>query len=193
MFQSTHPRGVRLDYKCAHCCPIQFQSTHPRGVRLNWIAYEANSDGFNPRTHGGCDSSGHTSCCICTCFNPRTHGGCDSETKHAFYTIKVSIHAPTGGATTVKELFSDSVLFQSTHPRGVRQGDPIIFYPCIVSIYAPTGGATAPMGLNSNRIQFQSTHPRGVRRSLFFMYTYCHSFNPRTHGGCDSSHSTSPL
>ena len=57
-------------------------------------------------------------------------------------------------------------MFQSTHPRGVRQG-----------------GLVA----NGFRKRFQSTHPRGVRLSLILhnrLNREC--FNPRTREGCDS-------
>ena len=55
-------------------------------------------------------------------------------------------------------------LFQSTHPRGVRQ----------------------PLGrLRACTIQFQSTHPRGVRPGQNLLYMAIGGFNPRTHEGCD--------
>ncbi len=55
--------------------------------------------------------------------------------------------------------------FQSTHPRGVRPSracpDP---RPWPVSIHAPAWGATSGGGRMSEEIfKFQSTHPRGVR------------------------------
>ena len=34
LFQSTHPRGVRLYHRAAREHYVEFQSTHPRGVRL---------------------------------------------------------------------------------------------------------------------------------------------------------------
>ena len=34
MFQSTHPRGVRLQFTLVSADDTVFQSTHPRGVRL---------------------------------------------------------------------------------------------------------------------------------------------------------------
>ena len=56
----------------------------------------------------------------------------------------VSIHAPTRGATSVAKNPMMPMLFQFTHPRGVRRttfanGS----YPLDVSIHAPTRGATA--------------------------------------------------
>ena len=100
----------------------------------------------------------------------------------------VSIHAPAWGATGgsiniwLLLMFQSThprgvrhpnyyflytyIKFQSTHPRGVRRGLPNGFggnLPC-VSIHAPAWGAT----LLTLRVMvmgtvFQSTHPRGVR------------------------------
>ena len=77
MFQSTHPRGVRLKYQHITAMPFQFQSTHPRGVRPQGKNRKGRLEGFNPRTHVGCDLFGN------------------------FYRhpVHVSIHAPTWGAT----------------------------------------------------------------------------------------------
>ena len=78
-------------------------------------------------------------------FNPRTHVGCDHQSHVLTYYLGV---------------------FQSTHPRGVRQKPgrlDIITYD--VSIHAPTWGATIAKG-------------RHVRKGCF---------NPRTHVGCDGA------
>ena len=125
-FQSTHPRGVRLQAAaqipltysfnprtrvgcdCAtHNIPQEeqmFQSTHPRGVRLlNAQRGLADSSRFNPRTRVGCDvvhiAVGHSA----GSFNPRTRVGCD-----ALLLVVINL----------------SARFQSTHPRGVRRWSP---------------------------------------------------------------------
>ena len=61
-------------------CALQmFQSTHPHGVR--------------PATTGLTDYR-------LNCFNPRTHTGCDNPERVAVNNVRrVSIHAPTRGAT----------------------------------------------------------------------------------------------
>ena len=56
---------------------LEFQSTHPRGVRLTI-------------------QTGKTTF---SCFNPRTHEGCDFAYRYYRAQAKVSIHAPTRGAT----------------------------------------------------------------------------------------------
>ena len=55
---------------------------------------------FNPRTHEGCDFSALMRLTSWNGFNPRTHEGCDQQEFDEIY-----------------ELW----MFQSTHPRGVRQ------------------------------------------------------------------------
>ena len=102
------------------------------------------------------------------------------------------------------------LMFQSTHPRGVRQVDKYIATGELpVSIHAPARGATgcggdminSAKGFNPRTREgcdwgrygfpeslrlFQSTHPRGVR--LSFAHTPIqefHRFNPRTREGCD--------
>ena len=99
-------------------------------------------------------------------FNPRTREGCDVPTT---------------------DLQRGDILFQSTHPRGVRR----LTDSCLMT-----------------RLSFQSTHPRGVRPDVYedfeeFLDISIHApargatyawnewarrgrnFNPRTHGECD--------
>ena len=101
VFQSTHPRGVRLSNEAFKATDIGFQSTHPRGVRrghadacrTHYIvsihapawgattvhrAVSAALQGFNPRTRVGCDVGRASPKYAGACFNPRTRVGCDS-------------------------------------------------------------------------------------------------------------------
>ena len=78
--------------------------------------------------------------------------------------VKVSIHAPTRGATKTSLRRLSQGLFQSTHPHGVRQ--------TFCTPISPTNG-------------FQSTHPHGVRLDFSNVFLCYISFNPRTHTGCD--------
>ena len=104
-----------------------FQSTHPRGVR------------HCPPWHNRWSCAG---------FNPRTRVGCDILGEHGARGVAdVSIHAPAWGATrqglTIKPVRR---MFQSTHPRGVRQVVPSIRKTGrYVSIHAPAWGATVSM------------------------------------------------
>ena len=78
--------------------------------------------------------------------------------------VKISIHAPTRGAT-----FRIVVFFHA---------DPI-------SIHAPTRGATKSLNELKRQCIFQSTLPRGERRrSSAHNWDIC-NFNPRSHEGSD--------
>ena len=100
-----------------------FQSTHPHGVRPIIIV---NIAFFGYR-----------------CFNPRTHTGCDSSKSWKYPGARVSIHAPTRGATSRRSRYYLRKPFQSTHPHGVRlRRTDVMAYPAYL---------------------FQSTHPHGVR------------------------------
>ena len=120
----------------------------------------------------------------------------------------ISIHAPTWGATgdvpeslrklifqsthprgvrrSLCELAPSCAKFQSTHPRGVRRGNT-------TTIGNLSGfQSTHPRGVRPylsnakvNGALFQSTHPRGVRLRLPPRTPTFWNFNPRTHVGCD--------
>ena len=107
----------------------------------------------------------------------------------AILRTRISIHAPTWGATlttmaskkrglfqsthprgvrhVIKFLVTNVQQFQSTHPRGVRHVEYTSYVEhCRISIHAPTWGATGAWCDVFFAYKFQSTHPRGVRRSL---------------------------
>ena len=84
----------------------------------------------------------------------------------------ISIHAPMWGATFYFLAIKFVILFQSTHPCGVRQSEHVL---CVVI-----------------RI-FQSTHPCGVRHRQSITGIKYDYFNPRTHVGCDGSNPAVPI
>ena len=100
-----------------------FQSTLPHGERP--MAIEVSS--------------------IVSCFNPRSHMGSDATTDTVKLTQKVSIHAPTWGAT-----------FLINHEQCNEY----------VSIHAPTWGATYNFDYLNGNSMFQSTLPHGERHSI---------------------------
>ena len=75
-----------------------FQSTHPCGVRLAKQGELTSNVCFNPRTRVGCDASLFSLPIKVKGFNPRTRVGCD----------------------TTDLITAKLVVFQSTHPCGVR-------------------------------------------------------------------------
>ena len=149
-----------------------------------------NQDRFNPRTRVGCDGAnaaainqanyvsihapawGATALVslallIHSSFNPRTRVGCDAAGFHdKAHAAHVSIHAPAWGATPLAVAnLATRAMFQSTHPRGVRQLSDSVSYWLLA---------------------FQSTHPRGVRPVRGVVQGYGQGgFNPRTRVGCD--------
>ena len=99
---------------------------------------------FNPRTPVGGDSNQACSLGVPTNFNPRTPVGCDRQGPAEDAGPQISIHAPQWGATTTpKGKIQVVILFQSTHPSGVRLGHLSGFGTRqIISIHAPQWGAT---------------------------------------------------
>ena len=100
---------------------------------------------------------------------------------------KISIHAPTWGATSSAPLRFPAMLFQSTHPRGVRRrgrqyGEQVFG----ISIHAPTWGATWYLRQCSQRPQhFNPRTHVGCDPFRVLTRPKPRYFNPRTHVGCD--------
>ena len=117
------------------------------GATPRYLALGRDHQYFNPRTHMGCDNCRRRNNLQRRDFNPRTHMGCDPDRRVDInYAPAISIHAPTWGATPYLNLSYRLIVFQSTHPHGVR-----------------------PMRLVRRlafRLIFQSTHPHGVRRCI---------------------------
>ena len=145
IFQSTLPRGERLNTPTSQLYKEEFQSTLPRGER---------------RRHQ------QTFRYIILNFNPRSHEGSDLMIVSSIDTLIISIHAPTRGATKFEKNPMKLSTFQSTLPRGERreiQSIPIILCNRFQSTL-PRGERreiqSIPIIL-CNR--FQSTLPRGER------------------------------
>ena len=103
-----------------------FQSTHPRGVRLGKTAHSiVPSRRFNPRTRVGCDKRPLPLTVRQNSFNPRTRVGCDwnSQRKQNLYHLFQSTHPRGVRLPCVLTVIADFLRFQSTHPRGVRLTD----------------------------------------------------------------------
>ena len=125
----------------------------------------------------------------------------------------VSIHAPAWGATGhTCDAARAVMMFQSTHPRGVRQAKAADSLPKRDRFNPRTRvgcDGSVPSAV-CNTSEFQSTHPRGVRRCAVFVRTSFRPFqsthprgvrphvartppagmpcfNPRTRVGCDQT------
>ena len=142
--------------------------------------------GFNSRAHGGRDlPAGDGDLCGCG-FNSRAHGGRDPLVMARVAKCRVSIHAPTGGATLQGFELQAAKKFQFTRPRGARPGPGLEVGEAAVSIHAPTGGrdGAGEVHRQSSR-EFQFTRPRGARQGGREMNEKCCGFNSRAHGGRD--------
>ena len=124
-FRDFNPRShKRSDMNVLRLLVIleQFQSTLPQEERLGDCCWTYGHINFNPRSHKRSDRMYFSALCSLPYFNPRSHKRSDSDDANQFRICKISIHAPTRGATL------------SVVP--VQTGTQI-------SIHAPTRGATA--------------------------------------------------
>ena len=80
-------------------------------------------------------------------FNPRSHKGSDHKLRTKFFSMPISIHAPTRGATLVADAVNQAVS---------------------ISIHAPTRGATTKVSVIDDNNLFQSTLPQGERQKLCY-------------------------
>ena len=122
----------------------RFQSTHPHGVRHICTCTERQPKSFNPRTHTGCDSAFCTRGYEDRVFqSTHPHGVRRTFAFARQSTQKVSIHAPTRGATRCSHQVKTSIT--SFNPRTHTGCDMMLVATATriyVSIHAPTRGAT---------------------------------------------------
>ena len=145
LFQSTLPRGERLPCATQHDAFPQFQSTLPRGERpiINRLHVET------------------------VTFQSTLPRGerLDTTAPHTML-FRISIHAPTRGATPNAYNRKPFSKFQSTLPRGERLGNPE--KDCKCDDFNPRSHEGSDMIVcccPSSREVFQSTLPRGERPS----------------------------
>ena len=122
-FQSTHPHGVR------RICRYRYRSSWSvsihaptRGATGGSCAAYSSPPGFNPRTHTGCDywPAIQRFYSFMVSIHAPTRGATMRNLSRR-NTFSVSIHAPTRGATLSPfRIITLKLLFQSTHPHGVR-------------------------------------------------------------------------
>ena len=166
-FQSTRPRGARLDEfnrlaarlgrfnpraregrdvqrRIVDSAGIWFQSTRPRGARP--ITTDVGDIDEIVSIHAparGATASRETQKPLHRRFNPRAREGRDAWDRYKLSAGSVSIHAPARGATFWFGVLICGDWFQSTRPRGARQRHCADFEAVrIVSIHAPARGAT---------------------------------------------------
>ena len=100
--------------------PCRFQSTPLREGRQRRSGRIPRPPCFNPRPYGRGDITKPLIFTRYLSFNPRPYGRGDGTYDHKPFEPKVSIHAPTGGATSV---LAFSVRLVSFNPRPYGRGD----------------------------------------------------------------------
>ena len=190
VFQSTHPRRVRLEHLRHSRRVDKFQSTHPRRVRhdycicqvLNsfYISIHAPTKGAATRIF-----SADLADLLFQSTHPRRVRP-QGQIKN-FFGFHISIHAPTKGAA-FPHSSSAAVYAISIHAPTKGAATYIVTNVCqlTISIHAPTKGAASHQSQRRvGFLGFQSTHPRRVRRpALISLKSIFADFNPRTHEGC---------
>ncbi len=208
MFQSTRPRGARLQHRSRSL--LAGVSIHaPTWGATKRLRYSITSGCFNPRAHVGRDSFAMCRRAQLPCFNPRAHVGRDLLNIVGLILFLVSIHAPTWGATYIVTVDADDYevsIHAPTWGATRRSKSNIQVSSCFnprahvgrdrsflttrdgltVSIHAPTWGAT----LSGSRLSRTARcfNPRAhvgrdwSRRSF---YQQRYGFNPRAHVGRD--------
>ena len=164
-----------------------FQFTRPRGARLVHRRRDLVRPAcFNSRAHGGRDYRISRRSLDSTVSIHAPTGGATTRCCRSPKETGVSIHAPTGGATKDEILERYCRTFQFTRPRGARLAMHLTpDQMSAVSIHAPTGGATGHDEKTPELMEFQFTRPRGARPSRPRSRTSKRCFNSRAHGGRD--------
>ena len=169
--------------------PADFNPRSHKGSDRQWIGNNDGPHNFNPRSHKGSDGLFILNVIPTIVFQSTlpqgerrrkecNRPGSDKISIHAptrgatrsalvlRWSTRISIHAPTRGATYLrKAVCKTSCRFQSTLPQGERRWTffPGTFHTAI-SIHAPTRGATQNNKVSQRAFEFQSTLPQGERR-----------------------------
>ena len=133
---------------------------------------------FNPRSHEGSDFLCGSYSSNSSNFNPRSHEGSDRTNYYCTECIKISIHAPTKGATSVKCVCH--IFHKYFNPRSHEGSDwmwSVYRFLLRISIHAPTKGATQQLSLHQTRNLFQSTLPRRERLNSYLQSDTYHNIS----------------
>ncbi len=172
LFQSTLPRGERLQQGDGFTADNIFQSTLPRGERPILPRSLRKQENFNPRSREGSDCSSSS--------NLQT-------------ALKISIHAPARGATLNLEKVVAVCKFQSTLPRGERHHQPVRQAPTLrFQSTLPRGERRRyadfhESGNNFNPRSREGSDRKENRDRLLQLY-----FNPRSREGSDKKDKKGP-
>ena len=121
-------------------------------------------ENFNPRSHEGSDTNPTEERADRNDFNPRSHEGSDLNACGVCGFRRISIHAPTRGATSLFVIrLSVGEISIHAPTRGATNINNCKSAVVNISIHAPTRGATVYTWIVGCCRRFQSTLPRGER------------------------------
>ncbi len=185
MFQSTLPHGERQVPLIMLTTLDKFQSTLPHWERPSGHGYGLVISCFNPRSHTGSDRHAVDNSVLDRVSIHAPTRGATPSIPFIYGSLNVSIHAPTRGATTIGLHSSFLLSFNPRSHTGSDKVDTNTDVVHFVSIHAPTRGATPPMLYSPSTAAFQSTLPHGERPSGASSLHRDDRFNPRFHTGSD--------
>ena len=188
LFQSTLPQGERRQ-SCAYVARyIIFQSTLPQGERHNCLCSLIQQSYFNPRSHKGSDDARKFNA---TANKISIHAPTRGATQNLLslnHIKAISIHAPTRGATCSRQhLFRICYKFQSTLPQGERQYAKIK-RPRRQPYFNPRSHKGSDHRFNVWLTESGNFNPRSHKGSDISRTTFSclhRNFNPRSHKGSD--------
>ena len=162
LFQSTRPRGARLDSMVkSMILPVSIHA--PRVGATSSVMLPSRE----------------------ACFNPRAHAGRDFFPRPRFRCVGVSIHAPTRGATFTGHGSPPHYRFQSTRPRGAR----LVWFDIAngTACFNPRAHAGRDIGhLHMGHLVKVSIHaPTRGATTISVPLLHQNGFNPRAHAGRD--------
>ena len=124
LFQSTHPRGVRLFEAVEELKPVMISIHAPaRGATRSDGGYNVKRSIISIHAPARGATSIRLNLMMANCIFQSTHPRGVRLSKCFVFALNslISIHAPARGATRrIPGIMDNYITFQSTHPRGVR-------------------------------------------------------------------------
>ena len=166
LFQSTLPRGSDTGY----LPPVRalLISIHaPSRERPDTLKSHKYSCLFQSTLPRGSDAPLVSASCTKSYFNPRSLAGATQLRFQQIRLIFISIHAPSRERLLSVEAVTQTILFQSTLPRGSDLASFVLRHGVSISIHAPSRERHISALHQRHIIGFQSTLPRGSDLYLF--------------------------
>ena len=187
---SFNSRSARARHTCNRCIE-EHNRFNPRAHTGRDAAMPAERPtryGFqSTRPHGARHTIKTIFGLIAMFQSTRPHGARPQYLQNSEVPPRVSIHAPTRGAT--EHILKLKVLIWSFNPRAHTGRD---YNTAIITTVFAKFQSTRPHGARQclrfgacTSVRFQSTRPHGARRSLADAQEFAPGFNPRAHTGRD--------